>query len=208
MSLVPINTNKFHLALKEGDRGNRYKGKPKVVAAMERGDAQFVIDSLTEKQRLFVEEYMKDLDPGPAVKRAGFLCKPGNEGAMGRQFLKHPGIRYSIDALKARRAKESDVTSDFVLRKVLSVIKRCEEAEARGEKVDNPSILRATELLMRHLGMLRDRTEISGPDGGPIETKETQDAANEFLTAIGRLSKRAEVSSPDLSVVAGTGETG
>jgi phage terminase small subunit len=44
----------------------------------------------------------------------------------------------------------------------------------------------ALELLMRHLGMLKDRTEISGPNGGPIQTesRKLQDLTDDELLAL------------------------
>jgi phage terminase small subunit len=42
----------------------------------------------------------------------------------------------------------------------------------------------ALELLGRHLGMWKDKTEISGPDGGPIVTKSAAEMTDDELAAI------------------------
>jgi phage terminase small subunit len=52
----------------------------------------------------------------------------------------------------------------------------------------------ALERLGKHLGMFTDKTEISGPNGGPIETKETSELelARKVAFALGRAVGRGE----------------
>lgn len=184
--MVKVTSNMALAAKVEVNRA-RYNVPARVAEAMARGDAQFVLDSLTDKQRSFVEEYLVDLQAAAAVRRSDYECTDRNAARIGLQLKNHPVIRYCIDSLKAQRRESSDVTADFVLTKIVETIARCEQMD----KPDNNAILRATEILARHLGMLRDRQEISGPDGGAIETRDTKDAADQFMNAIGRLAERA-----------------
>lgn len=182
-----LNTNMYEAAQEAGTY--RYAIPVDIKQAMERGDSQYVIDKLTLKQKAFVEEYMVDMVAAKAVLRAGYNTKNTTQVANG--LLSNPMVRYSIDALRAQRREHSSVTSDFVLNKIVQTIARCENPD-EGAKYDPNAILRGCELLARHLGLLRDRQEISGPDGGPIETQATQMAADDFKVAISRLAKRAE----------------
>lgn len=159
------------------------------------------LDGLTGLQRNFVVEYLKDFNASKAVVRAGYQCKPGNENRLGTKFLKNPRIKEGISRLNAVRMKESGITSDYVLKRIIRTIERVEAAE--GTKYDPNAVLRACELLGRTIGLYKDKQEISGPDGGPIETRDVKDNASAFTDALSRLRQRSvsEESGPDLGVV-------
>lgn len=68
-----------------------------------------------------------------------------------------------------------------------------EEFEGRGEsrervgftkKVKVAGKVEALALAMRHLGMLRDRVELTGQNGGPIQTESAHDISDADLAAI------------------------
>lgn len=171
--------------------------RPKVKQALEDGDLQGVLDGLTPKQITFVEAYLRTLNGTQAVKET---YKTKNPEEMARQLINHPGIKFAVDGLKAIRATNSDVTSDYVLKEVMAIVEK--------NKEDNPNAtMRALELLAKHLGMLKERTEISGPDGGAIayEQKVQEDVAD-FTSSISRLIKRS--GKGDLSLVPDTGTEG
>lgn len=164
----------------------RFGVKPSAVAAMEANDIPLAMGTLTEQQQLFVEHYLVDLSTRNAAEKAGYTGK--NIQRIGYQLTKHPVIAWIIEKRKQERRAEMSLTADYVLNTIINTIARCQAMP----KPDNNAILRGAELLARHLGMLRDRQEISGPDGGPIETKETAEAAESFIYAIDNLAKRAE----------------
>lgn len=161
---------------------------PRIAKAIAEGDLQGVLDGLTGKQRAFCEEYLKDLNGSEAVLRAGYQTTKYNANRLAVQLLNNEAIRFAIDGLKAQRANHSSVTDDFVLRKITQVISTIEQ----GDKYDAQSILRACELLGRHLGLFKDKQEISGPNGGPIETRDVQDGADAFDGLMTRLKDRAK----------------
>lgn len=179
---LPVHSNSV-VAHRKAER-QRVALNAKTKKAIESGNPQKVIDSLTGKQLAFVEEYLVDLNASQAVLRAGY--KTNNPRQMGSQLLENPGIRIAIDALKAERSKNSDVTKDKVLKGILKAIEMAEEAKNVG------GMLRGQELLARHLGMFIERTEISGPDGDAIrmEQKLREDVAD-FTSTIASLAKRA-----------------
>lgn len=176
---LPLHTNKVIAFQKE----KRKRVSEKSLNAIDSGDIQAVIDSLSEKQKLFCEEFLVDLNATQAVVRAGYRTKYPNRIAF--QLMENPAVRIAIDALRAERAKGSDVTKDFVLRGIQRAITKAEEANNTG------AMLRGYELLARHLGMFVERTEISGPDGGAIETKKIEEDVADFTRAIASIAKRS-----------------
>jgi hypothetical protein len=53
------------------------------------------------------------------------------------------------------------------------VIKRLvKEALGQGDDTKSSSRVKALELLGKHLGLLKDKLELTGKDGGPIKTEE------------------------------------
>ena len=176
---LPLHTNKA-IALK---KEKRKKVSGKSQAAIDSGSIQDVIDSLTERQRRFCEEFLVDLNATQAVTRAGYNTKWPNRIAF--QLMENPAIRIAIDGLRAERSKSSDVTKDSVLRGIQKAIRLAEESKNTG------AMLRGYELLARHLGMFIERTEISGPDGGAIEMEQkTKANVADFNSRMARLVER------------------
>lgn len=175
---LPLHTNKAVAIQKQ----KRNPISVKQQKAIDSGDLQAVIDSLTERQRRFCEEYLVDLNGTQAVTRAGYNTKYPNRVAF--QLMENAAIRIAIDALRAERSKNSvDVTKDFVLLGIQRAIRKAEEAG------NTNAMLRGYELLARHLGMFIERTEISGPDGEAIkmEQKVKEDVAD-FTSKLSRLA--------------------
>jgi phage terminase small subunit len=158
--------------------------------ALEEGDPQKIIDSLTGLQLRFVEEYLVDMNATEACKRAGYSPKWANRQAF--QLMENAAIRYAIDALRMERNKFTDVTKDYVLKKIVKTLESAEDEN------NHTAVLRAAELLAKHLGMFVDRTEISGPDGKEIEIKnrKVQEEADSFIQMIDKTAKK-----PSLKVV-------
>ena len=178
---LPLHTNRVTAFQKEKRQRIPSKGK----RAIQSGDIQAVIDSLTGLQRQFCEEYLKDMNATQAILRAGY--KTNNPKQMAFQLMENQAIRIAIDGLRAERSKNSDVTKDFVLRGIQKAIRLAEEAGNLN------ALLRGHELLARHLGMFVERTEISGPDGGAIEHKKIEEDVAKFTASIAKLHERSKV---------------
>lgn len=153
------------------------------LKAIETGDINQVIASLSPRQQMFVEEYCKDYNATKAAERAGY--KGSNLPVVGFQLTENRAIQMAVEAHKQKRPGYSDVTKDYVLRKIMKTI---ENAEEDGQ---HQAVLRGAELLARHLGMFVERTEISGPDGEAIKYEKTVEDAADFTSAIARLAKRS-----------------
>ena len=182
---LPLHTNKVMALQKE----KRKKISQKSEQAITSGDLQSVIDSLSDRQRKFCEEYLVDLVATQAVIRAGYQTKYPNRVAF--QLMENPAIRITIDALRAERSKGTDVTKDFVLQKLQKILRKAEE--------DNnlSAAIRTLELLGRHLSLFVDRQEISDPDGEAIQVQQqkVKEEADSFVDLIDRTAKKMHLKS-------------
>jgi phage terminase small subunit len=132
---------------------------------------------------IFVREYLVDLNASAAVLRAGY--KTNNAHKMGAELLRHPLVKKTIEEQLDNRKERMELTADYVLTKLIDIVEKTEEG--------NPNAaLRGLELLGKHLGLYKDRQEISGPDGGAIEMeqKKIQENVADFTSSLSRLIKR------------------
>lgn len=151
------------------------------------GDPAAVIRQLTPRERNFCKEYLVDYNATAAATRAGYTGR--NLEKTAHQVSKRPLVMAYIDYLQ--QAKTDSIAAydpDYVLSRVAAIIEKTDAKDS--------DKLRGLELLARHLGMLRDRTEISGPDGEAIaiEERKIEETAESFtrdLIAIANKKKPA-----------------
>ena len=74
---------------------------------------------LTEKQKLFCLEYLKDLNGTRAAVRAGYSENSASEQAY--QLLQQRNIQEEIRELNEQRMQRVQVDSDFVIKELLSI---------------------------------------------------------------------------------------
>lgn len=150
--------------------------------------------ALTKKQKLFVDEYLIDLNATQAAIRAGY--SPDTAKAIGSENLTKPDIRAHIDKAMAERSKRTGVNADRVVMELAKIafinavdVINAEDATLKddaapedtaaiqsvkvktfptkdGEGVEREikmaDKIKALELLGKHLGMFKDRVELSG----------------------------------------------
>ncbi|MDY1522399.1 terminase small subunit [Pseudomonas aeruginosa] len=75
--------------------------------------------ALTKKQRLFVDEYLIDLNATQAAIRAGYSTRRATE--IGYQLLQRPEVAQSIQAAMAERSKRTEVEADYVIRRLREI---------------------------------------------------------------------------------------
>ncbi len=68
---------------------------------------------LNPKQKRFCEEYVIDLDPGPAYVRAGYSKKGAPQAA--HKLLKHADVQRQLAKLTEKRSKAVGITAERVL---------------------------------------------------------------------------------------------
>jgi phage terminase small subunit len=126
--------------------------------------------SAKTKRQCFVEEYIIDLNATQAAIRAGYSPKTANE--QGSRLLANASVRAAIDASKARRRIQTEVTQDWVVKNLVEVVNRSMEAvpvrNKKGELVtihtkdgeikavydyDSKGANAALKTLAEHLGM-------------------------------------------------------
>jgi len=161
--------------------------KKKVVKKKTTKKPQEKKSIMTPKKALFVLEYLNDikLNATKAAERAGYSKKTARQA--GARLLSEVVIKEAIQAQMDKRAKKIEVSAEYVLSSLLNVANRCQQAEPvlmkvgnkmveTGEyKFDSAGANKALQLLGQHLVLFTEKKEVSGPDGGPIETKQTVD---------------------------------
>ncbi len=75
--------------------------------------------ALTKKQRLFVDEYLIDLNATQAAIRAGYSTRRAAE--IGYQLLQRPEVAHAIQAAMAERSKRTEVEADYVIRRLREI---------------------------------------------------------------------------------------
>lgn len=147
---------------------------------------------MTKKQKLFVEEYLIDLNATQAAIRAGY--SPETAGSIGSENLKKPEIRARINKAMAERSKRTGISQDRVLLelakigfanikdvvdpKTAEVLPNAKEEDLaciQSIKVKPGEFGTEREVKMydkkgalvdigRHLGMFKDKVEVTGID--------------------------------------------
>ncbi len=74
---------------------------------------------MTAKQRLFVAEYLKDLNATQAAIRAGYSEKTARQ--IGEENLSKPVIRKMIDEAMQQRSERTEITQDRVLKALAAI---------------------------------------------------------------------------------------
>ena len=150
--------------------------------------------ALTKKQKLFVEEYLIDLNATQAAIRAGYSPETANE--QGSQNLAKLSIRNEIDKRMAERSRRTGINQDRVLMELAKIalvnpanVVNFEEATIKEDAADEDLAAvasvkvkrfptkngegiereikfhdknKALDALGRHLGMFKDKLELSG----------------------------------------------
>ncbi len=164
------------------------KDRPENAAvrrALAKQDVAALKLALTPRQRAFAHEYVVDFNGSAAAIRAGY-AKPYAD-RQAHLLLRHKGIAFLIDHLnQSKSAKIVAIDPEYVLQKIYSIVNK--------DGVRDGDALRGLELLARHFGMLTDKTELTGKDGGAIaiEQQKVEEEAQSFTALMRGLKERAE----------------
>lgn len=157
-----------------------------VATALEANDAEALKDALPPLQRAFAEEYIKDFNGSQAAQRAGSTSEYPEKIAY--MWLQNPGVKAYIKHLSEERTNQLKIDQGFVIQKLLNALEKA-------ERTNNQQVaVRTIELLAKHLGMLTDKQEITGADGGAIKYEKIKEDAESFTRAIARLAQRGGAS--------------
>lgn len=139
---------------------------------------------LRGKMLTFVEEYMADpdLNASRAVLKAGYSTNTRNSSRIAVQLMAHPLVQQEIKERLQERRERTGLTTDYVLAKLIKIVEDTENGNPQ-------AALRGLELLGKHLGMYKERQEISGPDGGAIEMEQkVKEDVADFTSKLSRLA--------------------
>lgn len=118
--------------------------------------------ALTDKQRNFVNEYMKDMNASAAYLRAGYQCTEEAARRAGSRLLSNVDIQSEIGQRTDKMQQESGMSVQWVLEKYKKIIERNEDTD--------PSVAKgALDSVAKHYGMFKDKVEVSGEGGGPVQ---------------------------------------
>lgn len=145
------------------------------------------MSKLTPKQKMFIQEYLVDLNATQAAMRAGYSARTANE--QGARLLAHVSVAAAVQEAMDKRSERTEINADYVLNTIKSTIERCQQAEpvmvrdAGGEmvesgeyKFDASNVLKGCELLGKHLKLFTDKLEHSGTVGIADAIRKARDA--------------------------------
>lgn len=155
----------------------------KLERAIEAKDGKALRKLLTVRELAFCEEYVIDFNGKAAAIRAGYAPKWADRQA--NLIKDRPGVRAYIDILtQSKAAKIMSVTPEYLIQRVTTIVNA--EGARDGDK------LRGIEMLMRHLGMFVDKTEITGRDGDAIriESQRIEEESNSVVNLLKSMSDK------------------
>ena len=114
---------------------------------------------MTNKQQLFVDEYLTDLNATQAAIRAGYSKKTAQ--VIGAENLAKPVIGDAIRTALKERRQRTEITQDRVLEE-LAMIAFAPGIEERLEQLKMSDQLVALDKIAKHLGMFIERVHHSG----------------------------------------------
>ena len=147
---------------------------------------------LTEKQRMFCEEYIIDINATQAAIRAGYSEKTAGE--TGYENLNKPQIKAYISELKDKRRSKIGITAHSVLENLEKALKIAmgiddtfvvvKESIGNGmtqttsqavKKTDLTNYVKINEMYMKHLGMFAEKVEAEGKNMGNVVIQLVED---------------------------------
>ena len=132
---------------------------------------------LTDKQRIFIKEYLIDMNASAAYRRAGYTAIGAAADSCAHKLLRNAEIKSEIDKALDKRSEKVGIDADWVLQRLKEISDRCMQAEPilnnQGEptgeyRFDSSGANRSTELIAKHLGMFSEKMNISGDIGVQI----------------------------------------
>ena len=136
----------------------------------------FSKSKLTLKQRVFVNEYLKDCNATQAAIRAGYSTKTANRIAS--QNLSKLDIQHAIEIAKQERSERINIDADYVLNQIKEFldcsfgripIKKAVNIEGEMQSVEineynHSGVAKALELMGKHVNIqaYKDKQSIDG----------------------------------------------
>lgn len=114
-------------------------------------------NTLTEKERIFADEYIKTTNATQSAIKAGYA--ENSASVTGSKMLRKPKVRQYIDAVMNERSKNTIATADEVL-EYLTRVMNGEEKDAFGLDVSVNDRTKAAELLGKRHMLFTDKVKL------------------------------------------------
>ena len=108
---------------------------------------------MTDKQKMFVKQYLVDLNATQAAIRSGYSEDTARQ--IGYSNLLKPYISKAIQKEFEKRAKKVELSAEYVLGNLKHIAERC----MQDEKFDSSGATRALELLGKYLKLFTEKVE-------------------------------------------------
>lgn len=162
---------------------------------------------LTVKQKMFVDEYLKDLNGTQAAIRAGYSKNTANRIAS--QNLSKLDIKNAIEEAKSKRAKRSQIDSDYVLGQIQEFLDHCFGRKPIKKTVNvdgfhqtieveefNPTgIGKALDLLGKHIDVqaFNEKKEVQANIENSVKSKIANMSQEERIARIKELMSKVKI---------------
>ena len=110
---------------------------------------------MTRRQKIFVKEYLIDLNATQAAIRAGYSKKTANR--IGARLLSNVVIQQAIQEAMRKREQDTGITAERVLKEIATIA-----FASVDDKLSYRDKIKALELLGKHQALFVDRVEHSG----------------------------------------------
>ena len=114
-------------------------------------------NTLTEKERIFADEYIKTTNATQSAIKAGYAEKSAS--SKGSQLLRKVKVRKYIDDVMEKRSKNTIATADEVL-EYLTKVMNGEEKDACGLDTSIADRTKAAELLGKRHMLFTDKVKL------------------------------------------------
>lgn len=132
---------------------------------------------LNDRQKLFVDEYLIDLNATQAAIRAGYSEKTAK--SIGQENLTKPDIALAIQERIIEREARTKITQDKVLQDIELIkqdaMKQKIDSNGNEEMLNHNAALKACELQGKHLAMWTDKIDST------VTNKELPASVDEFV---------------------------
>lgn len=124
--------------------------------------------ALTPKQEAFALAYVETGNASEAYRRA-YDCAPTTKtetiNNKAHALLKKGEVRARVEQLQSKAVERHEITVDDLIRE----LEEARTAASNQEKPQAAAMVAATLGKAKLLGLLTDKTELTGKNGGPID---------------------------------------
>jgi phage terminase small subunit len=126
--------------------------------------------ALSDKHKRFADEYLIDMNATAAYLRAGYTARGNSAEVNASRLLRNPKVQEYIESKQQKKAEKLDLTAEWVLNNYKQIVEKCMQAEPVYDKAtkeiieykfDSSGANKALEMIGKHLGMFKDKLEIT-----------------------------------------------